>query len=98
MRLRALRGKIMAKSKTIILKLRRPPRDVAARMRQIVRLVGPDTVSEARPLFPDEKEEDLASIYELTLNGSASIDEALASLNHAPDVEYAHTPQERRSQ
>jgi hypothetical protein len=96
MKARSFRDTIMAKSKTIIVKLRRQPRDVAARMNRIFRLVGPDSVSEARPLFPDEKEEDLASLYEVTLNRSASVDEALASLKQAADVEYAHTPKERR--
>ena len=51
--------------------------------------------SEARPLFPDEQEEDLASLYELILKNSASVEDALASLNGSSDVEYGHTPEER---
>jgi hypothetical protein len=94
----------MTAPRTIIVKLRdetrtgnrRPKQqDVGSRAKRIMRLVGPGLVVDARPLFPEEKEDDLASLYEVVLDNSASVEDALASLNKSSAVEYAHTPQER---
>ena len=85
----------MSEPRTIIVKLRGEPSRLGAPKRRIVRLMGPNLVNDARPLFPDEGEADLASLYVVTLNDSASMQEALATLNHASEVEYAHSPEER---
>lgn len=97
----------MAEPKTIIVKLRDEPRtgnrrpkqqDVGSRAKRIMRLVGPGLVVHARPLFPEEKEDSLASLYEVVLNNAASVEDALASLNKSSAIEYAHTPQQRQLQ
>jgi hypothetical protein len=94
----------MTAPKTIIVKLRDEPRtgnqrpkhqDVGSRAKRIVHLVGPGLVVDARPLFPEEKEDSLASLYEVVLINSASVEDALANLNKSSAVEYAHTPQQR---
>lgn len=84
-----------AKAQTIIVKFRRQPGNAAACLKRIYSLVGPDIVSGAKRLFPEDDEEDLASLYEVTLNRSVSIGAALRSLRRFKEVEYAHLPQER---
>jgi hypothetical protein len=85
----------MTQANTIIVKLR-DGKNAATQSRKIRNLVGNDLVRDARPLFPGEEEEKLASLYEVILKKNASVERALASLNEAHEVEYAHTPQERQ--
>ena len=85
----------MGAPKTIIIKLRTWPSDAAAQASRIRDLVGRTAFAEAHPLFPDAGEGDLASLYEVNLKSSASLETILASLNQVAEVEYAHSPQER---
>jgi hypothetical protein len=62
---------------------------------RICQLLGKERVCRAEPLFKDACEAELASVFEVRLVSSASVQEALAALAEDEDVEYAHTPQER---
>ena len=83
----------MAQAHTIIVKLR-DGKNAADQSPKIRNLLGSNLVRVVRPLFPGEEE--LASVFEVILKEHASVERALASLNDAQDVEYAHAPQERR--
>jgi hypothetical protein len=64
---------------------------------RICKLVGRDQVKDARQLFPGDAEEDLASLYEIILDDTVPLNQALTSLNSDEQVEYAHVPQARRA-
>ena len=52
--------------------------------------------SEAHLLFPDVPEDDeLATIFEITLSPDTEEEEVIDFLEQAPEVEYAHKPAER---
>jgi hypothetical protein len=85
----------MGAAQTIIVKLRRAPRDAARQVSWIRALVGDDNIDDAHPLFPDASPGDLAKLYEVRLKNSAPVEDILASFNEAAEVEYAHVPQER---
>ncbi|HEY0874597.1 MAG TPA: hypothetical protein VGD94_14085 [Vicinamibacterales bacterium] len=59
--------------------------------RRIAQIVGADAV-DARPLFPGDTLPDLATLYQVRLPDTASVDRVLAALRREPDVEYAHVP------
>jgi hypothetical protein len=78
----------------VIVKLRHPG-DRGAQARLIAKLVGED-LAEAAPLFPDDDEPDLCTLYEVRLREDASPRRVRECLERDPAVEYAHEPAERR--
>lgn len=83
----------MEESKTVIVKFRASG-DPSAQSRKIRELVGKNVVT-ALQLFPGESEEELASLFEVVLEKSASVDKAVSSLQEDPQIEYAHPPAPR---
>jgi hypothetical protein len=52
--------------------------------------------SEAHLLFPDVPEDDeLATLFEITLSPDTAAEEVICFLEQAPEVEYAHKPATR---
>ena len=69
--------------------------DPAAQSARIRSIVGPNVISKARQLFPDDTEAELASLYEVTLHESASVARVVESLARDARVEYVHEPEKR---
>ncbi len=69
--------------------------DPAKQQEKIRRLVGENSVRNADQLFPDDSDDELATLFEVVLSEGASLDQAKASLDGDDDVEYAHEPVER---
>jgi hypothetical protein len=84
----------MARPKTLIVKFR--ARTARARRAETVRALVGDDLEAVRPLFPDDPEEELASLFEVVLKDSASLDRVQGALAGAEQIEYAHSPAERR--
>lgn len=84
----------MGQTRKVMVKFRDASRAVQAAKRLVLQ-VGRDAVKRARPLFPDETEAELASLYELDLSPQASLTKVLKDLRGDEDVEYAHVPEER---
>jgi hypothetical protein len=71
--------------------------NAAAQLERIRKVVGRERVKDARQLFPGDEEQNLASLFEVELDDSVSLNQALAALNSDEDVEYAHLPQSRKA-
>ncbi len=84
----------MAAPKVLMVKFR-APEDPDVRGEKVRELVGEDTVEEIHQLFPEEPEDDLASVFEVVLGAATSVDEAKASLDLDEEVEYTHEPATR---
>ena len=63
--------------------------------RRLTALVG-EALLKVEPLFPDDDEPDLATLYQVDLCDDADVDEIAGRLCHEDDVEYAHEPAERK--
>jgi hypothetical protein len=81
--------------RTVIVKLKNavPPKRGLARIRA---LVGSKDLAAVQQLFPGDREPETASILELRVHDSVAIDEVLAKIRDAGEVEYAHVPSERK--
>jgi hypothetical protein len=79
----------------VIVKLRNKG-DRGTQKRLIEKLVGA-ALAAAEPLFPDDDEPDLCTLYEVRLRENASTERALETLAGNPEVEYAHEPAERKT-
>ena len=64
------------------------------RCTQLCEWVGPEFAG-AEPLFPDETEPELGSLFQVTLSSAAKVPVILESLSVEKDVEYAHEPATR---
>jgi hypothetical protein len=86
----------MPPSRTIIVKLRRRAKTQTC-LRKLDSLVGTE-ICEARPVFPDDADPELSTLFELELRSTASLDDVLARLQSDGDIEYAHRAAERKPQ
>jgi len=84
----------MAKLKTVIVKFSALV-GTASQSEKIRKLVG-NNVIKVQQLFPGEKEEDLASLFEVVLDEKSSVESVLSTLCNDESIEYAHTPEERQ--
>lgn len=73
------------------LKAERTPADAAAVVRSIV---GP-ALRTIEPLFPDNPDPELATMFTLTLARPGARSRVVAALEKDPRIEYAHTPATR---
>lgn len=85
----------MSASNTVIVKFLAAG-DPAALSAKICELVGNHRVKQAHQLFPGESDEELASMFEVALEDTVSVAEAVGALRRDDQIEYAHTPQSRR--
>ncbi len=69
------------------------PAQQRARIRQ---LVGEDSLEDASQVFPNDPDEELATLFEVVLNESTSVEEAKASLDQDEEIEYTHEPAVKR--
>lgn len=74
----------------VIVKFRRIT-EAKAQEQRLKQIVGPDAI-ETQALFPGDELEDLATICQVRLPDSASVERVLSALREEPDVEYAHVP------
>lgn len=70
--------------------------DPSKQVKKIGELLGDDFVT-ARQLFPDDSEEELATLFEVELRASSSVEQAVTSLEKDPDIEYSHKPSPRNA-
>jgi hypothetical protein len=77
----------------VIVKFRRAA-EASGRCARLARLLGEDLLG-AEPLFPDERDPELASLFQLTLRGQTSVARVIGSLAADREVEYAHEPAQR---
>ena len=64
------------------------------RCEQLSRLMG-DEFAEVEPLFPDDEEPELASLFQVRLRRADRLTALVDDLAATEDVEYAHAPAER---
>lgn len=57
--------------------------------------LGREVVDQMEPLFPGEKDPELATIFCVSLAENASVADAIATLTRDRHVQYAHLPQLR---
>jgi hypothetical protein len=69
--------------------------DASQTSKRIAKRTASKGVRQIRPLFPEEVESDLATLYEFDLAPDASASDVLKELQNDEDVEYAHLPAER---
>lgn len=58
-------------------------------------VLGREGVVRTEPLFPGEKDPELATIFCVALDEHASVSDAIATLTRDRRVQYAHLPQSR---
>jgi len=89
----------MDPTKTLIVKLKNDTGSGSGSklIRSIVRAVDGGAVRDVEPIFPDDDEPDLSTLFNVTLHPSTSADRVLDALRGDPNVQYAHTPATRRS-
>lgn len=83
----------MAAQPVVVVKFRRKAAQTK-RCAELEGLVGAD-LQAAEPLFPGEKEPELASLFQLTLRPRAKVSDVVGRLQRDKRVEYAHQPAER---
>ena len=71
--------------------------DPAIHTNRLTELIGPKHLKQAEQLFPGDLDEQLASIYQVTLSSRASLVETVAVLQEQDEIEYAHEPAPRES-
>lgn len=86
----------MSRGKTIIVKFRSAG-DPRAQLDKIRLLIG-SVLERVGPLFPEDKSDELATLYEVVLTAEASVKNAISTLAQDPQIEYAHEPSPRRPQ
>jgi hypothetical protein len=85
----------MADRKVLMVKFARGG-DPAEQRERIRKLVGESSVEDASQVFPDDSDEELATLFEVVLSERASVEEAKASLDGDQEIEYTHEPAEKK--
>ncbi len=67
----------------------------AGRMEELARRIGKALVK-AEPLFPDDEDAELSTLYALLVRGDEDAARIIGILQEQDDVEYAHVPGERK--
>lgn len=64
---------------------------------QLNSITGTSAFQKVEPLFPDEKDDNLASIYVAKLSVDSEISKIIEKLNKKKEIDYAHLSEERKA-
>jgi hypothetical protein len=74
----------------------RPGTTVTQKFNHLVNVIGEDFL-DAHPLFPSQKDEQLAALFVVHLSDTGGLQQILTNLNNTDIIEFAHVPQDRSS-
>lgn len=70
--------------------------DQETRQAEIRDLVG-ETIEKLQPLFPGDESEELSTLFELYVRDEDKVANVVKTLQQHRDIEYAHTPSDRKT-
>ncbi len=84
----------MSDAQVIMVKFQRASQG-SRRKKELAKWIGESLVT-AEPLFPDDEDAELSTLYALLVRGDQDAARIIELLQEQEDVEYAHVPGERR--
>ncbi len=81
---------------TVIIKFKSGTDLKASVAERLNNIMGSEVFNNAEPLFPDETDNTLASIYVANVSATSEISKVLDALNKENEIDYAHVSADKK--